>query len=517
MIGMLRTDPFPTETQLVILAATATILVMVLYLPFLTRYPPLFIDESWNANTAWNWLQTGTNFDTIHAGTLDQYGYAWMRWPFLGNAPWLASFAIFGLGLFQARLVSWVFGVSLLLATVAAGRRNYSAITGALGALLLCVSSPFLQASHYVRPDSMLASNVMLAFFVALVALEKDHWWAHMLAGLLIGLSANIHFNGLMFALALVAMYLVAYRSKMLRKRGTWLCAVGGLLGILSYVAIHILPNPPAYLAIHSLPMASSHIPPLRSLSLTALLDSVRREVGRYHFYDFSLDFALIGASIAYLTVRRSKADRLLLAYVGAAFIGFVLFVGNKHEYYAILFYPFLLLMVAETLVSLFRAGKGVLPQRAFAMGLAGLMLVSSAFHLARPIAQHRDYDYYSVTDKIRTVIPKGARVMAPPEWWLGLADYDYRSSLNLTFYHFQNGYSLTEGLEADRPDVLIVDTRWRSLLVDEGYYPQGQGFGMYKLPRSEFADFLNRRGEKLLEFTDPWHGRFEIYAVHWD
>ena len=151
----------------------------------------------------------------------------------------------------------------------------------------------------------------------------------------------------------------------------------------------------------------------------------------------------------------QAVTDRRLLAFVGAAFLGFVLLAGNKHDIYAILFYPFFLLMVADALVHLVRAGTGFAPQRAFGIGLLALLLVNSAQHYARPIADHRGYDYYSVTRQIQIVIPKGARVMGPPEWWLGLADYDYRSSLNLTYYHFHNGLTLTQGLETDRPDVL--------------------------------------------------------------
>jgi len=114
-------------------------------------------------------------------------------------------------------------------------------------------------------------------------------------------------------------------------------------------------------------------------------------------------------------------------------------------------------------------------------------------------------------------IVPPDKRIMGLPNWWLGLADYDYRSILNLTYYHFYNGYSLTQGLEADKPDYLIVDTGLRGLLVDEGAFPSGPGFEIYKLPRRELEAFLAQRGEKKLEFQDPWHGQFEIYKIRWD
>lgn len=505
------------ETAVVALLATATVLVMVSHLVFLTTYPVVFIDEPWYSNAAWNWLTAGVNFDTMHAGTLDQFGYEWLRWTFLSNVPLVVSFAVLGLGLFQARLVSWIFGALLLLATFLVGRRCYGRTTGIVAALLLSLSLPFLQASHYVRPDVMLAAVVMLTFLSALTALEENKKWAHLLAGLMIGLSLDVHPNGLIFALALVGVYLAAYRSRFFRQPGTWLCALGGLLGIGYYVAVHVLPNPGAFLVVRSLSFSGPHKLPLLTLTLRSLISSVDEEIGRYGFYANNLEFALVGASMAYLAFRHHRPDRLLLVFVGVAFLGFVLFAGNKDDTYAILLYPFFMLAVAETLVSLMRAGRGLDKHRAFVGGLLALTLVNSTAHCARPIAQHRGYDYYSITEKIKSVIPSGARVMGRPEWWLGLADYDYRSSLNLTYYHFLNGYTLTQGLEEIRPDIVIVDDWWRTLLVDEGYFVLGSFRVFYLQPRQEFESFLARRGEKLLDFTDPWQGRFEVYAIQWE
>jgi hypothetical protein len=229
------------------------------------------------------------------------------------------------------------------------------------------------------------------------------------------------------------------------------------------------------------------------------------------------LDFALIGASIVYLAVRRSRYDRLLLSFIAAVFAGFVLLIGNKHDIYAILLYPFFMLLVAEAIVSLIRGQKGFDKQRLFVGTLLVLFLMSSGVHFVRSTLNDRNYDYYAIIEKIEPYIPSDARIMGLPDWWLGFSEYDYRSSLNLTYYHFLNGYSLTEGLEEIRPDILILDEDLQVLLVDEDAYKTNAGFEIYQLPRQEFEDFLAARGEKVLGFWDPWHGWFDIYAIHWD
>ena len=206
-----------------------------------------------------------------------------------------------------------------------------------------------------------------------------------------------------------------------------------------------------------------------------------------------------------------------MLAFVSAAFLLFVLFVQNKHDIYAVLFYPYFLLMAAEALISLAREGRKRGPQRAFIVALLALFVLNSAIHIVRPVIANRGYDYYAVTERIKSAVPAEARIAGLPNWWLGLADYDYRSIMNLTYYHFFNGYTLLQGLEAIRPQYLIVDTGLQGLLVDEGYFPSGPGFAMYRLPREEFETFLLERGTKVEEFVDPWHGEFQIYQIRWD
>jgi hypothetical protein len=208
-----------------------------------------------------------------------------------------------------------------------------------------------------------------------------------------------------------------------------------------------------------------------------------------------------------------------------ASFAGFVLLVGNKMDHYAILFAPFLFVMVAETLLSITGNREQPRSQRVFGAAVLILLLFNGVIHFARPVSQHREYDYDAITERIASVIPENARVMGLPTWWLGLASYDYRSSLNLTFYHVQNEFSLTKGLETDRPDILIVDNGLKDLLVDKGYFPMNPDIRrvwrdpsiVYRLPLHEFEAFLNQRGEMLLSFSDPWHGEIEIYLIHWE
>ncbi len=482
------------------------------HLATLANNPPIFIDEAWYANTAWHWLTSGENTDTLHAGTPVE-----LRFPFIGDLPYVISFASLGLGLFQARLVSWIFGVILLVLTLMAARQSYGPIAGGLAALLLALSAPFTQASHYARPDIFLAVTGMLSFILVQHAFAKERRWAHFLAGLIIALSVDIHQNAILYAMGLSVLYLLTYRQNVFRQAGTWLFIAGGAVGVAYYLAVYIIPSLKDTLNYYQFSFVNSHPIPIASLNPIDLIKSARDEIGRYHFFDNSLDFVLIGASIIYFAIRRHRADLALLLFVGTVFAGFILLIGNKHDIYAILLYPFLMIMVAESIVSIIRSTRDKVPVYAFSIALLALVIFTNAYQQTRSALESRDYNYEAITNKIKSVVPQGSRIVGLPHWWIGLSEHDYRSILGLSFYNIVNGYSLTEGLQVMQPDILIVDTGLRGLLVDEGYFTAGSGFELYKMPRKEFEDFLSRRGEQILDFRDMWHGRFEIYSIDWD
>jgi len=476
----------------------------------LSSFPPVFIDESWYANVAWNWLTEGVNVDSIHALARQN-----VPWPYLGILPWLISFAVAGLGLVQARTVAWVFGLILIVGTFLVGRRSFGRIVGALAALLVVINPAYLQASHYARPDIMLAAFGMFSYFLLISGFENERRWSHFFAGLLIGLSIDIHLNALIFILGFFILYLYQYKKGIFRSSGFWFFVLGGLLSLIYYASVHILPDASEFLNFYRYSLGSEHQMPVSSLNPMVLLRSFREEIGRYHFLENNLIFALLGACVAYLAWRRKPADQHILIFTGAAFMGFALFAGNKHDIYAILLLPFFLLIIAEGLVSLVKAGAGHTPTRAFSIALILLYLVIGLLSIARPILESRGYDYYAVTDRIQRVVPNGSIIMGLPNWWLGLVDYDYRSVMGLTYLHRLEGASLEEGFETLKPNYLIFDPGLNWLLVEEGYF-LSEGFEVYKLPRAEFKNILTERAEMVDQFTDSWHGYFEIYKINW-
>lgn len=500
-----------------LVGAGVIIILGVLALQFLTlkQYELAYIDEGWVANAAWNWLKTGHNFDTMHTGPLDQFGDPSVWRYFIGQSPWLAGFAVFGLGLFQARLVSLLLGIVLLGGLLWVGRRYFSTTSAILAAVLLVVSAPFWRATHTARQDIMLAAVMMLNFGLTWYALENDKWWAHVATGFILIASLDIHQSVMAFFPAHAAIYLLTYQKRFFRARGTWLTALGGLMGAGVFALIHFVPDASIYLKLHG--FAIGREAPIPILQPAKLFSSLFGEFQRYNFLARNTDLVMLAASLLYLALRRNKTDRMLLTYIVAAFAGFVLLIGSKKPLYDILLYGFFMLVVAEAFKGLIMDVPAYSRPRIFIAILLVMFVGQGILYFARPVAKTRDYDYYGITDRIEAVLKPDDRILTMPTWWFGLADYDFRSGMSLAYYRSFNGYSLEESLEALRPTVIINEAYMDFLLDIEYEYLMVDSTPNQLIPRVAFDAFLKKRGTIISRFTDPFHGEFIVYRITWE
>jgi len=516
------------------------LVILIGHLLTLMIYPLVFIDEGWLANTSWSWLQTGVPFDLIHTGPLDQFGYPWLTDNFLGQLPYTIAYALFGVGLGQTRFVTFLFSLVLIFATIQVGRRSYNLNVGLLAGVLLALSTPYLFASRQ-RQDIMLAAMIMISFWLALYALEKDKIWAHFLAGLILGIGFDVQQTSIVFIPALAVLYITHYGKRFLFARGVWIVGIGGAIGLVYYAATHMLPNLEVYnklMTFYFAPGADSQVP----LTHPSLIpESIIREFARYRFRENVFDLFVIALTGLFLLFRRTAADRRLLIYTGVGFISFSLLSGNKTTLYGINLYSFFMLIAAAGFVGMIQSfasapslkagveSRGLFPsvmaklsqgnRGTWLAGLAGLLLVTfigvSLLQTVIRVYNSREYDYYAITNRIREVIPPDKRVLGMPTWWFGFTEYDYRSGLNVPYYEFFNGYNVRQAIDAIRPDYIIVDDTQQVILVDEGQ-ELPQGMNVYSVSRADFQEVLETQGEKVLEFTTTWHGSFEIYRLDW-
>jgi hypothetical protein len=162
-----------------------------------------------------------------------------------------------------------------------------------------------------------------------------------------------------------------------------------------------------------------------------------------------------------------------------------VVLVSSKSEFYAILFLPLLALLVGAAVAEL-----GHSPQ-AFGFAPAGLLegaapgqrVVAAALAVVLAVAamgfednfrdvieaesSSRDRDYAALTTQLQGYVPPGSRVVAPPVFWIGLAEPPYYLDY-VDFYVWERlrrerSVSWPEFLRDVDPDYVILDSKAKS------------------------------------------------------
>jgi Dolichyl-phosphate-mannose-protein mannosyltransferase len=489
--------------------------VLVTHVIWLTRMPPLFVDEAWQSNAIWSWLKTGRHFELMHAGTLDQFGMPWLRRVVIGGLPWLAMFAVFGVGFAQARMVSLLFGIALLGLVYGTVSRLYSRSAALLAVLLLSLSLPFTQAAHYARQDMMLALFAFGAFSLACVAMQRGDGRLHLLAGLVMGLSVDTHHYGLLLIPGLAGMYVARYGRRLLRERGAWLALAGGALGLAWFAAAHILPDPQAFARMNAFDAAGSRTPPLLTFDPRQWLRAVVDEARLYGFARSPLELVAFVFGTLALALRRSPSDKLVLGFMLSALLALTFISGKKSDLYAIFLYPFMLIAGAEGVVELYRrdVARGVL--RVLAVGAAAGLLIFAGQRYVRAGMALADYDYMSLAAQVAAEVPPGSRVMGSPSWWFGFVGGDYVSVFNISYYNYYNGLDFETALYKDRPDYLIDDDLLR-IIASPQRENDPEAFRGYRVPFPGLDGWLEANGKMVTTVHDPRHGDVRVYKLDW-
>jgi 4-amino-4-deoxy-L-arabinose transferase-like glycosyltransferase len=433
-------------------------------LPFLVAWPAVHGDEGREMNAFW----VASGIDPS-AKTLDPvYRHDPLYKGGLQGLSTGLSFRLFGFGLLQGRLVSLLWGGLLLWFTYLAGRRLYGQGAAAIAVLFLAASQPFLVSSHMVRPDIVVAALVMAALWCTLRGLQDGGRHLHFLAGVILGLSFDVHPNTLAFIPMVGLCYLLRFGRRAFLAPESWLLVAGLALGALYYVGVRIAPDPAHYLEAFGYWIGVDKRPPGLSLSL---LPAFQAELWRWdqYFAGRTSELALIGLGLVAAVWRLTRTRRLdpLLGGLLAAFLVFVFLVSSKSEFYMILFFPLLVLLLAAAVADV---GANLGGSRLVAVALlvilavAGMGFEDNFRDVVEAASDFQDRDYAALSAQLQTAIPPGSRVVAPPIYWIGLAQPPYYLDY-VDFYVWERirrerNMTWPEFLRDIDPDYVVLDAK---------------------------------------------------------
>ena len=472
----------PEMTSIVVAAYIAIGLIS------LARVPIVWLDEPLYTQPAWSLVTNGSlgmpMFSGLHGFDQDNVIFGRIH---LGAVA--ASFKLLGLGPFQARLPSFLAALAVIYLTYLLGRRLWNARAGVFAAIALAVSPVFVMQTHDARPEILLLAFLLAALYLAVRSDAESGLRGHFGAGLVAGLAADIHLNGLLVPFVLLAFVGLRTGPNRILLRSAAAIVAGTVLGWMWWGLVHVMVNPALFLDQWS--TGPSGVLPIQLLGAdlrTVLIAEPLRFLQatlRWWPLAWLMPLAAIIGGAILLRHHRDRNVLAVLGGIGTMILLMALVVAHKAPTYAVLVWPLLALLVGRWLSV--ATGKVVGGAILAATSLASVLALS----IVAASQWEGDYDHF--VGELRTSIPAGATIQGEPTYWFGLADHPY-----IADQYFSDDAPYAETVRRLGIEYIVVDEYFLDTVLK-----------VQRLANeSEVLDFLDRHAELVGEVRDPQYGK---------
>ncbi len=489
--------------------------------------PPVGDDEAWIASSAHKLAREGVLGSDLMRGFFGGERHTYHHMP-LYPVILAAVFRCGGTSVVTMRLLPAFCGLLVLLTVLALGWRLRGPGLGCLAMtlmLLLRVSGgggrtgiPLLDVARTGRYDIMVPV-FGLAALLAFPSSENARPARWLGVGGLVALSALTHAYGAFLLVGLVLL-MTWGRGGALRPK-VWLVLAGFLVPVLPWLW-YVGNDYADFKGQLAVPAGRFEV-----LEPSFYLANVRHEAERYGAMTGTWGVALqrpgvliviafVPVALALILWRRRRREDRAIGEIAALLLVqallFAILLQSKRPSYAIALWPFVVLLVAWLALRLWNARPQMLPRLAVAAvvlwavgdGVVGLWQRHEA------TAGVTSYDSFEA--RLREVVPRGARVLGLPRFWLGLQEADYRTWA-VPFSAVRSPGSrvtLREALEAVDPQIVLVDPDMARALEERA--------GVGRPDHSEFVEveafFTARRAALLTTLRDPTYGPVRVYRL---
>ena len=341
-----------------------------------------------------------------------------------------ATFQLFGISLWSARLFSllgWLLAAAL---TYKLGARVFNRTVGVSAALLFATTTKSLLTAHTARPETWTTVAVLLAVWLSLnlVLTARVKLGYAFVIGVLLVVPGDIHGNGFAFTSAISIALAVELGLRQKRRRELVAICAGLLLALVLWVVLHL----------------NGTIADLGQLLFYTKLADAGSSLGLWErlvsFVEWlRLDFWVAGGPLSLLelllalaglaaAMRRGAAARKWIMAIALGSLGiFALVFSQRFIQYAILWSPFWFVLGAAALHEfagrLAARGIWIHSRRSvFALIIGALLSMQLGGDLWL-IYRFRDGEYRQTFEAVAAAIPAGTRVVADMTWWWTLRD----------------------------------------------------------------------------------------------
>ncbi|MDX2039791.1 MAG: glycosyltransferase family 39 protein [Acidobacteriota bacterium] len=338
----------------------------------------------------------------------------------------------FGVDVKNALLPSFLIGVASLIALFLLGKELWGLKAGLLAALLLSLSGIFFNASHSARPDLLVAFFLLVALWLVVSALNETSFQKLFLAGLMMGISGDAHPNGFLLAPLPYVFWILAKRPAWgVLWRGTLLYALGGLFGIVYWLARHYWPQTVAFhrqssvhgLATHGIKILDRGLTGAIGAELQRYLNWFWNARGHRHL----LEGICVLASGAYLLWRGGRTEKAIVLTWVAFFLIAAALMSNSFGWYLIFAWPMFALWMARAfeMVSWQWVKRGAL-----AAVITAYLFNLGVWHWKA----RQETSLQTRLSELRSTIPTTEPVFASAGLWFAFWDRDFTHEPYLPF-----------------------------------------------------------------------------------
>jgi hypothetical protein len=371
---------------------------------------------------------------------------------------------------------------------------------------ITALSVPFVLASHLGRHDIVVTALGYWAFALYLSGDSSRLPYRSFLAGLAIGLTLDIHPNGIVFAPAIALLYLLEHGWGVIKKARFWAYVLGGLVGLLWFVVLHILPYPGSYFALFSLGNGSGRTPP--ASDPFGFVTSVGQAL--WLLGPVPALLCLVGLGV--LLYRRSASDSRLAAFFAALVLSYAAVVRGKPVFYEVLIVPAGGLVVAASMRKLWALDWSAARLKVAANATVWVLAATSALLTLAGMLASGPSDFDTLLQRIRAEVPPSASVMGAQTYYFALPEQRYLSWEQLVYYRRATpGSTLEDALRAMHPDYLLFDSNVSDALVSD----EEAATKLLSLPRSEFEAFVKKYAT-LTTLPSATSGDVLLYRIDW-
>jgi hypothetical protein len=473
---------------------------------FIGSVPRIYIDEAWDASIGYELMETG-----------------FMRHPFIKNfggmdvhfvqprviLPIVCAgvFKIAGYSVAASRLPSLFMGILAIIALYYIANN----LIGSRQSFFVCLATiiyPWFWVNcRRCRPEMYYTAIALLFLCVVISFIRREHAMKALLAGILAGLAALTHPNGIIILFAIIASWLMWERKRNLIKFIIY-SFIGFVITILPYL-----------LYLHS-SLKDSGVSLSEQLNLSPIYSSVlSMEMVRWKsFFQFPLGVPiaiLIFVSWCAAWWKSSTKDKFLASVVAIYVLALPIVSQNCIPDYCVVIIPFMVMLIFRLLSRLEEFNFLVNSKKlliASKVAVVFVYVVTSVPAIFLMLYVQRGADFNCVVNEVSKVVDSKGKVFGDPVFWVGHDKYVYGA------YYVGNEYVTAKDVMQwayQQSFDYVVRTSW-----DAGRPPQGfrkVPNKIRQLGNNTFGDILCKKvGSKIYEFYNDQYGPIEIYKLDW-